>query len=128
MVHLKLKQYKCLWPGCDSAFVSQKQLEVHSSDLHIGEKRYRCDWPECDWIGTNHAQELRFHKLRIHEGIKIVKNHKSRKSNKSGPKNSNQNENRYVCEYPECGKQFKYKSFLTRHSKAHKITGYFITV
>lgn len=91
---------------------------MHKSDVHIGQKKYKCDWPGCEWIGTNHAQELRFHKLRKHEGVKIRKN-MNRK-----PKSKNPNaEKKHGCSWPGCGKRFLYKSVLLQHSRSHQTPG-----
>ncbi len=110
---------RCEWPGCESAFISQIQLDVHFADVHTGDKKFKCDYPECTWIGTNHAQELRLHKLRKHEGIKIF----NKKIRESDDINAYK---KHICQYPDCGKKFLYKSVLTQHLRTHQILGFLI--
>ncbi len=72
--HQNLKPHKCLWPGCDSSFITLKELErflflqsfrqfifqtkVHSFNIlthnyshemyrHSDEKPIVCEWPDC---------------------------------------------------------------------------------
>ncbi|CAG2174475.1 unnamed protein product, partial [Oppiella nova] len=82
MIHLKLRQYRCDWPTCTEAFISMSQLKVHESE-HTGIKKYQCSWPGCEWR-TNHTQQLDIHRMRAHEGKKVVfKRYKSK--NNSNP-------------------------------------------
>ncbi|CAG2108122.1 unnamed protein product, partial [Medioppia subpectinata] len=92
-----IPSYKCRIDGCNAVFTAESQLIKHKTKVHNKTYAkdikyiYRCDWPGCDWSGGNITR----HKT-IHTG-----------------------ELPFPCDWPECGKRFRVKTFLQQHMNVH---------
>ncbi|CAG2104062.1 unnamed protein product [Medioppia subpectinata] len=89
--------FKCCFDGCSEMFHklndrNKHQVMVHNQRRKLKVKRKRrCQWPGCDWMG---------HHLPLHESI-----HTGLKP--------------YACDWPDCGKRFRYGSGLREHMNVH---------
>ncbi len=91
--HSNIRPYKCLEPGCPSAFKDESTLKNHMKRLHLGGLEKPC---KCDICGKCfvHNNKLREH-ARVHSGEKP-----------------------YSC--PVCNFSCAIKGNLTKHMKVHK--------
>jgi hypothetical protein len=101
------------------------QLKVHESE-HTGIKKYQCSWPGCEWR-TNHTQQLDIHRMRAHEGKKVVfKRYKSKNnSNPNSDYDFKGELKKFPCDWPGCERRFRYANNLDTHLKAHQKSGNF---
>lgn len=61
--HLKQKNYKCTWSGCDKAYDLKGDLDKHIALIHTKRLNFKC--PECPKIfqgERNYNQHMRMHK------------------------------------------------------------------
>ncbi|XP_054152642.1 zinc finger protein 761-like [Oppia nitens] len=94
--HIGAKEFACEWPGCDYRSITKIDMNRHSGSVHTQLRQYPCQWPGCDYSGKI-ERHLQQHTQRAHEDRPYA----------------------HVCDWPECGKKFRFKNLLTRHMELH---------
>ena len=97
-IHKSEPTLKCSSKGCEELFFTSQDIYKHKiSDHNLKPikkgipKRLSCDWPGCEYKG----KDLKEHK-RIHTGDKPL-----------------------LCDFPDCGKSFRYRTNLINHKRIH---------
>ncbi|XP_054163968.1 zinc finger protein 62 homolog [Oppia nitens] len=97
-IHMNEPTLQCPVDGCDEKFFTDSEIFRHRVSVHNKQRvkyksvKRKCDWPGCDYFG----KALTEHKT-VHTGVK-----------------------KYVCLWPQCGKQFRTKYKLEQHMNIHK--------
>ncbi|XP_027200529.1 uncharacterized protein LOC113794607 isoform X1 [Dermatophagoides pteronyssinus] len=135
--HMKNKDFKCSWHGCDSEFVTKRDMVAHINFYHKGIKNYQCSWPNCDasfkdsnrlkhhyYTHTGErpykcdvcdssfkqAPHLYKHK-RIHAATGIQQQHRQTMMS------TRSSSAMYICPEPNCQRKFRTSNDLERHQK-----------
>ncbi|XP_054163974.1 transcription factor IIIA-like [Oppia nitens] len=96
-IHMNEPTLQCPVDGCDEKFFTDSEIFRHRILVHNKQRvkyksvKRKCDWPGCDYFG----KALTDHKT-VHTGVK-----------------------KYVCLWPQCGKQFRTKYKLDLHMNIH---------
>lgn len=92
--HSATREFKCIWEGCTSEFVTKRDMLAHVNFSHKGIRNYSCTWPNCTATFKD-SNRLKHHHF-IHTG-----------------------ERPYVCEINGCQASFKQMPHLHKHRKTH---------
>lgn len=92
--HNSHREFKCIWEGCTSEFVTKRDMVAHVNFSHKGIKNFCCTWPNCNATFKD-SNRLKHHYF-THTG-----------------------ERPYVCEVKGCTASFKQMPHLYKHRKIH---------
>ncbi|KAH9408667.1 PREDICTED: zinc finger protein GLI4-like [Rhagoletis zephyria] len=92
--HRAIREFKCTWEGCTSAFVTKRDMFAHINFSHKQIKNYACSWPNCTATFKD-SNRLKHHHF-THTG-----------------------ERPYICDIDGCRASFKQMPHLHKHRKTH---------
>ena len=131
--HMKSKDFKCTWQGCDSEFVTRRDMVAHVNFYHKGIKNYQCTWPYCE-ASFKDSNRLKHH-YYTHTGERPYKCdvcdasfkqaphlHKHKRIHTLGIQQSTTMSTRsssgmYICPEPDCQRKFRTANDLERHQR-----------
>lgn len=124
--HRSDRPFVCNHPGCGASFKRKRELDTHTSCVHVGARPYKCTVPGCTaayFTTSNLAKHKKMHETKIvcpHDGCGEVFHKKSQLRAHLGSVHTGDPSRPYSC--GSCSRCFAFPSQLERHQAAHVAT------